>query len=268
MSDLDWVHGDPVALRLAYAAERKPLDETAPSDVRVSADLPGALTGLHFLPDAPKQAPILYFHGGSWMLGSPATHRALCAWLAKLTGRRVVSVSYPLAPEHPYPAQRDAARRAARAMGETFGAFFVAGDSAGGAMALWGAAAAGGGEILGVAAFYPACGLTASRSIEAHGPGNPALNSAAIAAMYARLGTAPGALQADIPQTGAPVLIIAAERDPLHDDSLALKSALKRREVTLWEAEGEEHAFLHHGGARATVRHWLAGVGDWMDERA
>ena len=269
MNDLDWVTGDPVELRKAYAAERAVLDATAPSDVAVSDDLPAGLEGLAFTPaGAEGRAPILYFHGGSWMLGSPATHRALCAWLSKETARRVVSVCYPLAPEHPYPAQREAAKAARAAMGaQENDPIFVAGDSAGGAMALWGAGEETEG-VLGVAAFYPAYGLTASPSISAHGPGNPALNAAAIAAMYDRLGAAGAEVQADIPTSGALVLVIAATEDPLCDDSHALAAALAPRGVTLWEAEGEEHAFLHHGGARPDVRTWLARLGTWMDTQA
>ncbi|MEM8592308.1 MAG: hypothetical protein AAGF13_07250 [Pseudomonadota bacterium] len=36
--------------------------------------------------------------------------------------------------------------------------------------------------------------------------------------------------------------------------------------MTLWEAEAEEHAFLHHGGSSATVREWLSRIGAWMSE--
>ncbi|MEM9436681.1 MAG: alpha/beta hydrolase fold domain-containing protein [Pseudomonadota bacterium] len=265
MNDLDWVNGDPVELRRAYAAERAELDATAPVDVTVTHEARAGLSGLHFEPPSPKAEPILYFHGGSWMLGSPNTHRALCAWLALLTSRRVISVSYPLAPEHPWPAQLHAAKSTLAAiMNHESQRLFVAGDSAGGAMALW--AAQGEVErVAGIAAFYPAYGVTASPSIDAHGPGNPALNAAAIVAMYNRLGCDPAELQNAVPPKGAPTLIIAAKEDPLFDDSLMLAAALSAREVTLWEAVGEEHAFLHHGGASATVRAWLSRVGAWMD---
>lgn len=265
MSDLDWVNGDPVELRTAYAADRSELDATAPDDVSVE-DAP-RYAGLRFAPSyGGKGAPILYFHGGSWLLGSPWTHRALCAWLAKLTDRRVLSVSYPLAPEYLYPAQRDAARvLLADFLAEESGPVFVAGDSAGGAMALW-AAEDRQIDVFGVATFYPAYGLTASASIDAYGPGNPALNAASIGAMYARLGVEPEQIQTDIPVKGAPVLVLAAEQDPLRDDSVALVEALSARPVTYWEAGGEEHAFLHHGGSNVEVRDWLARVGKWMWE--
>ncbi|KAI1078042.1 alpha/beta hydrolase fold-domain-containing protein [Whalleya microplaca] len=46
---------------------------------------------------------VLYFHGGAYYLCDPATHRPLTKKLAKLTGGRVHSVRYRLAPQHPFP---------------------------------------------------------------------------------------------------------------------------------------------------------------------
>src|SRR3954454_18657209 len=47
---------------------------------------------------------LLYFHGGSFSLGSPETAMALTAHLVLRTGVRAVSLDYRLAPEHPFPA--------------------------------------------------------------------------------------------------------------------------------------------------------------------
>jgi len=267
VNERDWVSGDPAALRAAYAAERAELDATAPPDVVITTRMPAGLRGLCFTPPgAASRDPVLYFHGGSWLLGSPATHRALCEWFAKLAGRRIISVEYPLAPEHIWPAQRDAARAAKRMLQEALGdggRFFVAGDSAGGAMALW-AAERDVHTLCGIAAFYPAFGLVASRSIDAYGPGNASLNAEAIAAMYRRLGAKTRDIQDAVPRAGAPTLILSAGLDPLRDDSTALARALSERAVTHWHASDEGHAFLHHGGSRASVRGWLTRVGQWM----
>ena len=46
---------------------------------------------------------ILYFHGGAFFLMDPATHRIPVSHLAKLTGGRVLSVRYRLAPQHAFP---------------------------------------------------------------------------------------------------------------------------------------------------------------------
>ncbi|KAK8116083.1 hypothetical protein PG984_012585 [Apiospora sp. TS-2023a] len=46
---------------------------------------------------------ILYFHGGAYYLMDPASHRPMTKKLAKLTGGRVYSVRYRLAPQDPFP---------------------------------------------------------------------------------------------------------------------------------------------------------------------
>jgi epsilon-lactone hydrolase len=50
---------------------------------------------------------ILYLHGGGYVVGSPAAHRLLVAAIIKRTGGRALLIDYHLAPEHPFPAQRD-----------------------------------------------------------------------------------------------------------------------------------------------------------------
>jgi alpha/beta hydrolase fold len=47
---------------------------------------------------------VLFFHGGGYHLGSPARLRGLLALLAAAALTRVLSASYRLAPEHPFPA--------------------------------------------------------------------------------------------------------------------------------------------------------------------
>lgn len=46
---------------------------------------------------------VLYFHGGAYYLMDPATYRPLTKLIAKLTGGRVYSVRYRLAPQNPFP---------------------------------------------------------------------------------------------------------------------------------------------------------------------
>lgn len=47
---------------------------------------------------------VLYFHGGAYYIFDPATHRPATKKIAKLTGGRVYSVRYRLAPQNPFPA--------------------------------------------------------------------------------------------------------------------------------------------------------------------
>ena len=84
---------------------------------------------------AVQPGTILYLHGGAYCVGSPATHRSLTARLAKFTGLPVFALDYRLAPEHPFPAALDDALAAFRALHQK-GPVVIAGDSAGGGLAL------------------------------------------------------------------------------------------------------------------------------------
>lgn len=82
-----------------------------------------------------KPGVVLYLHGGAYCLGSPATHRGLTSRIALATGLPVFSLDYRLAPEHRFPAAIDDAVAAFRALCAD-GPVIVAGDSAGGGLAL------------------------------------------------------------------------------------------------------------------------------------
>ncbi len=84
---------------------------------------------------ADQKAAMLYLHGGGYCIGSPATHRAVTARLARVTGLPVFVADYRLAPECPFPAAVDDAVSACRALSEQ-GPVIIAGDFAGGGLAL------------------------------------------------------------------------------------------------------------------------------------
>ena len=94
-------------------------------------------------PGADAARRILYLHGGGYCMGSPATHRNLTSRLSAATGMAVLSLEYRLAPEHPCPAAvRDSVpafawmtRNGPAGPGDAAAAF-IAGDSAGGGLAL------------------------------------------------------------------------------------------------------------------------------------
>lgn len=103
---------------------------------------PGKLAGLDcewHRPSGKSDGVLLYLHGGAYLVGSPATHRTLCAYLARYSGRAVCALDYRLAPEHPFPAARTDAMQAYRellATGYTPEQIVFAGDSAGGNLCL------------------------------------------------------------------------------------------------------------------------------------
>ena len=82
---------------------------------------------------------LLYLHGGGYVLGSLNTHRSLVGSLAQRTGLNVLTINYRKAPDHPFPAALDDAKRAYRWLvrrGHQPHDIVVAGDSAGGGLAL------------------------------------------------------------------------------------------------------------------------------------
>ncbi|SDO78542.1 Acetyl esterase/lipase [Nakamurella panacisegetis] len=86
-----------------------------------------------------REGAILYFHGGSFVLGSPQTAMVLTANLVRRTGVRAISLDYRLAPEHPFPAAiRDcvAAYRSLLDRGTDPAQIVFAGDSAGGGLTV------------------------------------------------------------------------------------------------------------------------------------
>jgi monoterpene epsilon-lactone hydrolase len=82
---------------------------------------------------------ILYFHGGGYVIGSAESSVPLAAEFAQRTGAKVIAVDYPLAPEHPFPAAVDDARAAYQGLlsqGIAPGNIALAGESAGGGLAV------------------------------------------------------------------------------------------------------------------------------------
>ncbi|GGC49315.1 alpha/beta hydrolase [Chelatococcus reniformis] len=86
---------------------------------------------------AGEAATVLYLHGGGYVIGSPKSHRHLAERLAVLLTGTVWNLGYRLAPEAPYPAALDDALAAYEALtAQSPGPVAVAGDSAGGGLAL------------------------------------------------------------------------------------------------------------------------------------
>ncbi|MFO1328505.1 MAG: alpha/beta hydrolase fold domain-containing protein [Rubrivivax sp.] len=111
----------------------------APRGVRTRPDTLGGVPGEWVEPADGRATPdtLLYLHGGGFVGCSPRTHRPLTAALAR-RGFRVFVPDYRLAPEHPFPAAPEDAQAAYRALRaqHTGGRLVVAGDSAGGNLAL------------------------------------------------------------------------------------------------------------------------------------
>lgn len=101
------------------------------------------LKGLHVTPPRPADGTILYFHGGGWAFGSHVTHEDPIRRLSLATGLSVLSISYRLAPEHPFPAGLNDCISVWRALksgkipqSTHAGPLVLAGDSAGANLAI------------------------------------------------------------------------------------------------------------------------------------
>lgn len=82
---------------------------------------------------------ILYLHGGAYIYCTPRTLRPITVTLARQAGARLFAPKYRRAPEDPYPAALEDALAAYRHLldlGIAPGRLVVAGDSAGGGLAL------------------------------------------------------------------------------------------------------------------------------------
>jgi acetyl esterase/lipase len=111
-----------------------------PKDTYYRTDIVGGVPGEWVTaPAKPADAPtLLYLHGGGYFACSPRTHRPITGWFAN-QGFSVFAADYRLAPEHPFPAAVEdaaAAYLALRAAGVAANRIVLAGDSAGGGLAV------------------------------------------------------------------------------------------------------------------------------------
>ncbi|MFX1671269.1 alpha/beta hydrolase [Paraburkholderia sp. A2WS-5] len=112
-------------------------EEYRAASERNAADAPSSGEWLVREGGAPRT--ILYLHGGGYYFCSPKTHRAITFGLATRAEADLFSLDYRLAPEHPFPAalvDAVAAYRRLLADGARAQSLVIAGDSAGGGLAL------------------------------------------------------------------------------------------------------------------------------------
>lgn len=76
---------------------------------------------------------LVFLHGGGWVVGDLDSHDTLCHRLALGSGRTVLAVDYPLAPEHPWPVAIHAVAALWKALDRSrWAGVAMGGDSAGG----------------------------------------------------------------------------------------------------------------------------------------
>jgi acetyl esterase/lipase len=111
-----------------------------PADVLQKRIEIGGVGGIEVtIPGNESERVILYFHGGVYVIGSAATSVPLVGGLVRRTGVNAITLDYRLAPEYPYPAAVEdalAAYEGLLAQGMDPGQIVLAGDSAGGGLAV------------------------------------------------------------------------------------------------------------------------------------
>jgi acetyl esterase/lipase len=225
---------------------------------------------------------ILYFFGGGYVLGTPATRRKTAGHLALAARARVLVPNYRLAPEHPFPAAVDDAVRAYQyllAQGVGAGAIILAGDSAGGGLAVATAIALRDRDL-------PMCGGIVSLSAWADltCSGESMTSRAAVDIECTREGllrmaqdymngadpAQPLASPALADLTGlAPLLSLVGGDERLLDDSVRLvrNAGMAGIDGTLFVAAGMQHVFPVWAGSFPEADAAIRLIGDWIRAR-
>ena len=235
------------------------------------------LRWFHATAESYSQTPLVYLHGGGWCVGSNETHDTVLRHLAHATQRPVCGVDYSLAPEHPFPAALQDVEAVLDQLLMHSQQIVLAGDSAGATLALTEAMRRRDtGEAQQIAAlvlFYGAFApIRASGSYAAYGDGRFGLSvQAQTRYLDAYLPSCIGDDPRAFPLLGElsalpPSHLLAAELDPLFDDSVDLYAALKKAgsPTQMHVAPAMPHGYLNHANQLPQAEQALRDAGDFI----
>jgi acetyl esterase len=262
--------------RLSAVYAGKPAAVGAVRDLELR-DAGWGVRARHYVPpEAGGPHPLLvYYHGGGFTYGDLDTHDGVCRLLCRHAGAHVLAVDYRLAPEHPFPAAVEDARRAlawacahAAGLGADPNRVGVGGDSAGGNLAAVVAQLAardGGPAPVLQLLIYPATDFTRRRrSRELFGEGFLLTNSEMDWFETNYLG--PARTHAADPRASpllgedlsglAPAFVVTAAFDPLRDEGEEYAQALRAAgtPVIARRFPGFIHAFIAAAGVSRSAR--------------
>lgn len=245
----------------AYWCEDAPVMH-ATTDVSITGEA-GSVRARIYRPTAQDGAPmVLLIHGGGWAFGSIEETEPMARHLAAASGAVVVSTSYRLAPEHPFPAglhDCEATLRWILSEGRNYGGdpsrLAVGGNSAGGNLAAAVALRAKPATFKAALLFYGVLGNSFDTPSYLHfGDGRFGLSRERMKMffdIYVPKGTSADD-PAVTPMNGdlakmPPTWVCAAEVDVLHDDSVLFYEKLRslRSGDQFVLAEGLNHGFVN-----------------------
>lgn len=249
-----------------------------PEDVRYSSGSLGGVPAILAIPPKNDGDTIIYCHGGGFCVGSAESRRKLGGHLAKHLRATVVVIDYRLAPEHPFPAAIEdsvSVCHALRAEKSRRGRVLIAGDSAGGNLAIATAL-----KLRDLGEPLPAAIIAFSPWLDMEHSGETIVTNAStdtlvnrgmlegLAATYLA-GASPvnplaNPLKADL--TGLPpVYLNAGSSEALLSDTIRFAEAAKKAgvDVTLSIAEGMQHVFPCLAGRVRAADDELANVAAW-----
>ena len=252
---------DTAELRARYDAMCRAFNAPHPEGLRTRDEVIAGVPCRRYLPDRPvAPVPVVYFHGGGFVLGGLHSHDSACADLADLAGVELIAVDYRLAPEHRHPTAYDDACAVVDAVA---GPKLLVGDSAGGTLAAAVAAHRPGAGILGQVLIYPGLGGPVdSPGLHRH-PEAPLLSAADILyyrAARAAAGAAPDPTAEPLAARDfrglPPTAVFAAECDPLVSDAALYAARLAGAgvRVALTVEPGLVHGHLRARHEAVTAR--------------
>jgi epsilon-lactone hydrolase len=130
---------------VGWAERRRRLDEVGAvwpvaNDVKLEqVDIDGLPAEWSIVAESDRRRALLFFHGGGYCSGSIVSHRRMVTEAGRAGSVCTLAVGYRLAPEYPYPAALEDAKKAwafLRAQGFAAEKIAVGGDSAGGGLTL------------------------------------------------------------------------------------------------------------------------------------
>jgi acetyl esterase/lipase len=262
--------GEPRAIYDRFVAATP----TAPGARVQSTD--GCAPGIWVRPaEARSENTLLFVHGGGYGLGSASAYVGLVSHLATHAAVPAFVLDYPLAPEAQLPEALDVAIDTLRRLSQDHRAVAVAGDSAGGGLALATLAQAcrQGIDVAAAAVFSPWTDLSLSGdSVRENAVGDPLLDLEYLRASAASyLGSAepedPRASPLfDVTSELPPLLIQVGSDEILLDDSRRFASAVAEAggavRLEIWQ--GMHHVFQMNVGQLASARRALECAADFL----